>query len=379
MGRGGVVAAGLAAGALALGRDRSADEASRVAGAQGRAPRRRSNSVLVKTSLIRSWLRALLDAGAKALALFALANLLLALFSARWDATWLWVQGGALPTGLVHCLAILFAVGVFFLRGRHPLLDLFVRGVALLLGVACLADAFVFYRLLAVGRITSSLPIPLSLFLAALLVGWAVVARPDPWRAGGGTRRALWVQVLDRTAPLWLAGVGLVLHLVLFGATSYARPADAAVVFGAAVRANGEPSQVLRDRTLTACALYERGLVGRLVLSGGRNPTMPLSEPQCMANIALAAGVPASALIFDEAGRNTEASIESVRRLAEVHGWGSVLMVSHDYHLARIQMTSRKAGLRVFTVPAVEPKRLLSKPWFTLRETAAWAAYFIRP
>jgi len=329
--------------------------------------------------MIRSWLRALFDTGAKALALFALANLLLAAFSARWDATWLWVQGGALPAGLVHTLAILFAVGVLFLRARHPMLAFLVRGVALLLAVACLADAFVFYRLLASGRINSSIPLPLSLVVAILLLGWAVTARPAPLHGEGGTRRALWIRVLDQTAPLWLGGVGVLMHLVLFGATDYARPADAAVVFGAAVRANGKASQVLRDRTLTACDLYHRGLVDRLVLSGGRDPKAPLSEPACMAQIAQAQGVPAEALVFDEVGINTEASIRSVSRLAEAHGWGSVLMVSHDYHLARIQMASRKAGLRAFTVPAHEPRTLWSKPWFTAREAAAWVAYFVRP
>jgi len=317
----------------------------------------------------------LFDAGAKALALFALANLLLAAFSARWDPTWLWVQGGVLPAGLVHTLAIVFAVGVLFLRRRHPALAFLVRGAALLLAVACLADAFVYYRLLAVGRITSSVPVPMSLLLCVLLLGYAVTARPTSLHAEGGTRRALWVRVLERTAPLWLGGVGLLLHLVLFGATDYARPADAAVVFGAAVRANGKASQALRDRTLTACALYHRGLVDHLVLSGGRDPRAPCSEPACMAQIALAYGVPAEALVLDELGINTQASIENVRQLVEARSWGSVLMVSHDYHLARIQMASRKAGLRACTVPASESRVLWAKPWFTAREAAAWIAY----
>ncbi|MDF1700063.1 MAG: YdcF family protein [Planctomycetota bacterium] len=327
----------------------------------------------------RIFMRRVLDAGVHALALFALANLVLAAFSDRWDPTWLWVQGGALPSGLVHVLAALFAVGVLCLHRRHPALALVVRAAALLLSVACLADAIAYYRLLAAGHISSAVPVPLSLGLAIMLLAWAVVARPESPYGTARTRRALWLRVLDRTAPLWLGALGLLLHVMTIGVTDYARPADAAVVFGAAVRASGQPSQALRDRTVAACELYHRGLVDRIVLSGGRDPRAPLSEPECMAVICQTQGVPAEALVFDEAGVNTQASVESTRVLARRHGWRRVLMVSHDYHLARIQMVCRKAGVRAYTVPAAESRPMLLKPWFTLRELAAYGAYFARP
>ncbi len=330
-------------------------------------------------SNLRAITRRVLDAGVTALALFSLANLLLAAFSDRWDPTWLWVQGGALPSGVVLALAILFAVGVLCLRGRHPAVDFGVRGVALLLGVACLADAFVYYRLLHGGRIESSFPVPMSLVLAVLLVAWAAAARPASPYARAGTRRALWVRVLDRTAPLWLCGVGVFLHVMAVGTTDYARPADAAVVFGAAVRANGNASRALRDRTLTGIRLYQQGLVDRLVLSGGRDPQAPLSEPACMAAICRAHGVPAEALILDEAGKDTRATIASTRALAAARGWDRVLMVSHDYHLARIQMASRQGGVRAVTVPAVESQPMLKKPWFVARELAAFVVYWLQP
>jgi vancomycin permeability regulator SanA len=175
-----------------------------------------------------------------------------------------------------------------------------------------------------------------------------------------------------------MLGLGLLLHLLTFGATDYRRPADAAVVFGAAVRASGAPSQALRDRTLTACELYHQGLVRTLVLSGGRDPRAPISEPVCMARIAREAGVPARALILDEHGATTDASVRGVRALAQVHGWRRVLLVSHDYHLARISMSARRAGLDAATVPAEEPVPLGPKPWFVLREMAAYAFYYAR-
>ena len=88
-------------------------------------------------------------------------------------------------------------------------------------------------------------------------------------------------------------------------------------------------------RALTACDLYHRGIVKVLVLSGGRDPKAPLSEPACMALICIDAGVPEDALILDELGVDTRASVRTARALAAAHDWDRVLMVSHDPEDAR--------------------------------------------
>ncbi len=345
---------------------------------QGEAPRARSNCVQMVVEHVMLVVRWVSDACVRTLAVFALANLLLGLFSPNWDVNHLWIQAGVLPGWLVQALVVAFALSVLLVRRAHPLARLGVRGLAILLAGACLADAFGYYRLLADGRIASSFPVPLSLVLGLLVLVWALLPRRRHVASRSRTRRALWIRVLDQSAPVWLILVGCLLHILTFGSTDYARSADAALVFGAAVRANGQPSQALRDRTRTACDLYKRGLVATLILSGGRDPQAPLSEPACMARIAQAEGVPAEALILDEAGIHTAASIRAARDLAKSRGWGRVLVVSHDYHLARIKMAACRAGLRVLTVPARESRAMRKKPWFVAREVAAWIWYYLR-
>jgi vancomycin permeability regulator SanA len=321
-----------------------------------------------------------LKSGVRALALFALVNLGFGLFSRTWDANHLWVQGaGAVPTPILTALILLFAVGVLVLPGRKPAVDLATRYLAGMLAIACLADAISFYRLLAIGQVRSSLPLPLSLGLAVLLLLWALRRRDVGTAGEPSTRRALWIRVMDHSTPLLLAAVGVLAHLLTFGATDYRRPADAAVVFGAAVRAGGVASPALRDRTMTACGLYHQGLVQHLVLSGGRDPRMPCSEVDCMEKIALSAGVPASALIRDDAGVDSRSSIRAARNLADTHGWSRVLLVSHDYHLARLQLLGERAGLDAATVPARESVAWPTKPLFIGREVLAWAYWYLRP
>lgn len=320
---------------------------------------------------------ALLDAAIVALALVAGLNALLACAAPSLDGTWLWLRAGALPPTAATLLAGAFSVAVLLLRPAHARGLAVARVLALLLAIGCFADAIVFFALLARGTIASTLPVPLSLPLGALLLLWGVTARPRE-RRQPANRRMLWHHVVRGGLPLMLVGLGTLLHLLAFGATDYRRPADAAVVLGAAVRPDGTPSGALLDRTRTACALYHDGLVHTLVLSGGRDPRAPSSEPACMREIALAEGVPAHALVLDETGTTTANTVDTAAALARRNGWASLLFVSHDYHLARIKLRTARRGLRAYTVPVVEEHALRKKPYFLAREVLAFAWYFAR-
>jgi vancomycin permeability regulator SanA len=168
----------------------------------------------------------------------------------------------------------------------------------------------------------------------------------------------------------------VLLHIHAFGLTDYRRPADAIVVFGARAYADGTPSEALRERVETAAALYHEGLAPRLIMSGGVDPS-GVSEPRVMRAVAIEAGVPPSAIVEDELGETTEASIDSAQALAARHRLGSVLAVSHYFHLARIKLLAERRALRCFTVPADEgPTLLRGTPYYVLREAAALAYYF---
>ncbi|HXJ81550.1 MAG TPA: peptidoglycan DD-metalloendopeptidase family protein, partial [Candidatus Methylomirabilis sp.] len=128
-------------------------------------------------------------------------------------------------------------------------------------------------------------------------------------------------------------------------------PADAIVVFGAAIWATG-PSATLRLRTLRGVELYERGLAPVVVCSGGSSGRG--SEPRLMADLMVAQGVPASALVFDEAGATTRATITSLRRLGG-GTWRRILAVSSPFHLFRIVEESRRQGIEALPCPTRRP------------------------
>lgn len=281
--------------------------------------------------------------------------------------------------GADACLALMTAFMLWSAFGpvqRRATAILLAAGLAALSTLAAL-DALAFAALVRRGAIASAWPVPLSAALAVTLaLHGALCLWPRHAAARAGAALPSGGALLTGAAGIAAAGLAALLHIHAFGLTDYRRPADAIVVLGARAYANGQPSEALAERVMTGVALYRAGLAPRLVMSGGVDPS-GVSEPEVMRAVAVAAGVPASAIVLDEQGVSTEASVESVGALAERMEIRRVLAVSHYFHLARIKLLAERRGLRCFTVPADEgATRLLGTPYYVLREAAALAFYF---
>jgi uncharacterized SAM-binding protein YcdF (DUF218 family) len=129
------------------------------------------------------------------------------------------------------------------------------------------------------------------------------------------------------------------------------RRADAIVVLGSAVRPDGQPSASLRARTQRAIELYRDGYAPALFLTGGLG-RFPPSEAAAMRRLALAGGVPESALALDETATSTQQSVANAARAAAGRGWTSVLVVSEPFHMLRATRMARDAGLVAYAAPA---------------------------
>lgn len=306
---------------------------------------------------------------------FTLANLLGSLVTRHFDCNIWWIDLRPLPAPLAACLLVLASILLLMhgfyrpvVRGQRQA----ARWVLSLLAVFALANALRYYQLLLHHRIATSMPIPLSALLCALL-GWLA------WRSGGDRSRTAKHPRLTFGATLAACFVALPLtQMFFFGRTDYRRPADVAVVFGARTYADGHPSLALADRVQTACSLYHEGLVPRLLFSGGPGEGS-VSEPQAMRQLALKLGVPDSAIVLDEEGLNTEATVRNTQVLCRQIGARRVLAVSHGYHLPRVKTAFRRAGQEVYTVPATEFRPLARMPLLVAREVAATWAYYLAP
>lgn len=118
--------------------------------------------------------------------------------------------------------------------------------------------------------------------------------------------------------------------------------ADAALVLGARVWADGRPSRFLRERVVVGVRLYRRGLVDRIIMSGAGEDSSGYGEPVVMRKVAQAAGVPAEAIIEDPLGVDTYSSCIRAR---DEYGVRSVIACSQEFHLPRAVWLCERLGL----------------------------------
>ncbi|MFO1540440.1 MAG: YdcF family protein [Chloroflexota bacterium] len=176
-------------------------------------------------------------------------------------------------------------------------------------------------------------------------------------------------------------GIALLLHRRHRRASAAAvrrrpRPADAIVVFGAAVDADG-PGDELRDRLAHARALHARGVAPVIRVAGDRSGAF--DEAEVMRDWLVAQDVPADAVHELRPAMSTRAAL---RALAAEGKGGRYVGVSSPYHAYRIAGEARRRGL-VLTVsapavtrdsadPAVRRVRVLTEiaadAWYRLPE-----------
>jgi uncharacterized SAM-binding protein YcdF (DUF218 family) len=127
--------------------------------------------------------------------------------------------------------------------------------------------------------------------------------------------------------------------------------ADAIVVLGAA-QYDGRPSPVFRARIDHAIDLWRAGRAPLLVMTGGRREGDRTTEAAAARAYAIAAGVPAQAILAEELGRSTLESLEGVARIAAAEGIGPLLFVSDRAHMLRVIQIARDLGLEAYGSPA---------------------------
>lgn len=121
-----------------------------------------------------------------------------------------------------------------------------------------------------------------------------------------------------------------------------------AVVFGAGIRMNREPSKVLRLRLETARQMYLNNQVSKIVVTGD-NSAENYNEPQVMKNYLLQNGVDSRDIIPDFGGRRT---IDSCYRLKNFFNLEKAYLITQSFHTARANYLCQSFGMQTRIVEA---------------------------
>jgi uncharacterized SAM-binding protein YcdF (DUF218 family) len=141
------------------------------------------------------------------------------------------------------------------------------------------------------------------------------------------------------------------------------------IIFGAAVRPDGTPSETLRQR-VDAAARFA-GRFGRpLFIPTGAKGRHGDAEATVMARQLIEAGFPHAAILCECTGTDTLSSVRAVARI--VSGQRRVFACTSAYHLPRCLLLLRLAGVRA---RACLPPPAAANPWtrwyWRLREAPA--------
>ncbi len=149
--------------------------------------------------------------------------------------------------------------------------------------------------------------------------------------------------------------------------------ADAVVVLGASVFADGTPSDILADRLEVACDLYEAGAADVVIVSGD-NRDSRYNESDAMKDYCVKLGVPADDVYVDHAGCDTYASMY---RAHFTYGAQSAVVVTQAYHLYRALAIAQGLGMDAQGAPA-DKGAYDNQLNYSLREVGARTKDFVQ-
>ena len=149
--------------------------------------------------------------------------------------------------------------------------------------------------------------------------------------------------------------------------------ADAALVFGC-----GEVWK-REARCATASAVFERGMVRWLVVSGGvLVPGTERTEAAWFRDSLVARGVPAERILLEDRAANTAENVAYALPILKSRGFTRVVLVMSDFEAIRAHLTARRAwqgqGITIYDYHAPSPGHWSAWTWWLSRE--GWSLTF---
>ncbi|HVX17508.1 MAG TPA: YdcF family protein [Acidimicrobiales bacterium] len=146
--------------------------------------------------------------------------------------------------------------------------------------------------------------------------------------------------------------------------------AQAIVVLGAA-QYNGRPSPDLAARLEHALALWRQGVAPIIVVTGGRQPGDRYTEATTGYDYLRARGVPDTKILKEVNGGSTYESLAASAGFLRPRGITKVMLVSDDYHSARLLAIAHEVHLTAQVSPAPDQRSTAAELHQLGRETVA--------
>lgn len=145
-----------------------------------------------------------------------------------------------------------------------------------------------------------------------------------------------------------------------------------AIVLGAKVGSDGNPSDFLADRLDKAVELYERHKISRFLLTGDHGQ-VSYDEVNAMKSYLLKHHIPEKDIFLDHAGFDTYDSMVRALKVFEVK---EAIIVTQEFHLKRSVYIARKKGIDAYGIIA-DNQNYGSLTYLKFRESFACIKAFL--
>lgn len=131
--------------------------------------------------------------------------------------------------------------------------------------------------------------------------------------------------------------------IIAFGLSQKECSTHTGIVLGNKVNEDGTVSKRLKARLDKTVQLYHNGKIKLIITSGGLGKEGHW-EGTVMKDYLVKNNIPSSAIIVDDFGNDTEASVSNGKRICDSLQQKEIMIISQYFHLARCNMLFRKAG-----------------------------------
>ena len=141
-----------------------------------------------------------------------------------------------------------------------------------------------------------------------------------------------------------------------------------AIVFGAGLEKNGQPSKVLMERIQTAVSLYHSGRVRKVIFSG-TNRWIYYNEPMAMKLAGIQAGIPEQDILIDPDGFRSFNTCYNAKNMYQIN---EAALITQSFHLPRVLFIASNLGIEAHGIIAKhEIHRVDDVIWWHIREIPA--------
>lgn len=158
---------------------------------------------------------------------------------------------------------------------------------------------------------------------------------------------ALAHKILSALFSLWLVSFVIICGLILFCSPDKDVEADYGIILGAGIHGE-EPSATLEGRLLEGVEYLEDKPDAKVVVSGGKGPSQPITEAEVMKNYLVEQGIDSVRIIEENRASNTKENIVySQEKIQEIENdtEQKVVIITSDYHLFRAKMIANRYEL----------------------------------